>query len=259
MGIHPTALVDPKARLDAGVKIGPFCIIGPDVVIGKNTDLKAMVQVEGHTVIGEGNTLYGPCHIGFPPQDLKYAGEPTRLTIGDRNMIREYTTFHRGTPGGGGHTTVGGDNLFMAYAHVAHDCHVGSYCIFANGGTLAGHVEVGDGATIGAYSAVHQFCRVGRHAFMGGYTVATMDVLPYVKTVGGRPAKAYGINAIGLRRRNFPESSVENLQKLFKLLFRSEHLLNDALKLAETTIPTDEHTAYFLEFVRTAKRGVICK
>jgi len=259
MPVHPTAIVDPKARLAEGVKVGPYCVIGPDVVIGRDTELKAMVQVEGLTEIGEANVLYGPCHIGFPPQDLKYKGEPTRLTIGHRNMIREYATFHRGTPGGGGHTTVGSDGLFMAYCHVAHDCHVGDHVIFANAGTLAGHVDVGDWANIGAFSAIHQFCRVGRHAFLGGFTVATQDALPYVKTVGGRPAKAYGINTLGLKRKNFPESTIENLQKLFKLLFRSEHLLNDALKLAETAVKLDEHTAYFLEFVRTAKRGVVSK
>jgi UDP-N-acetylglucosamine acyltransferase len=259
MGIHPTAIVDPKARLAGGVKVGPYCIIGPDVAIGKDTELKALVQIEGLTEIGEANVIYGPCHIGFPPQDLKFKGEPTRLTIGHRNMIREYTTFHRGTPGGGGHTTVGSDGLFMAYSHIAHDCHVGDHVIFANAGTLAGHVEVGDWANIGAFSAIHQFCRVGRHAFLGGFTVATQDALPYVKTVGGRPAKAYGINTLGLKRKNFPEAAIENLKKLFKLLFRSEHLLNDALKLAETAVPQDEHTAYFLEFVRTAKRGVVSK
>ena len=259
MNIHPTALVAPTAKLGEGIAIGPYCIIGPDVTIGKDTELKAMVQVEGSTAIGEANVVYGPCHIGFPPQDLKYAGQPTRLTLGDRNMIREYTTFHRGTPGGGGHTTIGSDNLFMAYSHVAHDCHVGDHCIFANAGTLAGHIEVDDWANIGAFSAVHQFCRVGRHAFMGGFTVATQDVLPYVKTVGGRPARAYGINTIGLRRKNFSEETIDSLRKLFKILFQTHLLLNDALKKAEEEIPKDEHVTYFIDFVKNAKRGVIAR
>lgn len=257
--IHPTAIIDPGARLHDGVTVGPYCIIGPDVVIKKGTKLVAFVQVERLAEIGEDNTIHGPSHIGFPPQDLKYAGEPTRLTIGDRNLIREYTTFHRGTPGGGGHTTVGSDNLFMAYAHIAHDCHVGNHCIFANAGTLAGHVEVDDWANIGAFSAVHQFCRVGRHAFMGGFTVATQDVLPYVKTAGGRPARAYGINTIGLKRKNFPEATIENLRKLFKILFQSNLLREEALKQAEAEVAMDEHTRYFLDFVKAAKRGVVAR
>jgi UDP-N-acetylglucosamine acyltransferase len=257
--IHPTAIVDPSAVLHDEVTIGPYCIIGPAVTIKRGTTLVAHVQVERLTEIGEDNTIYGPSNIGFPPQDLKYKGESTRLTLGDRNLIREYATFHRGTPGGGGHTTIGNDNMFMAYAHVAHDCHVGNHCIFANAGTLAGHVEVDDWANIGAFSAVHQFCRVGRYAFMGGFTAATQDVLPYVRTTGARPARAYGINTIGLKRKNFPEATIENLRKLFRILFQTPLLRDAAIRKAEEEVVMDEHTRYFIEFVRTAKRGVVAR
>jgi UDP-N-acetylglucosamine acyltransferase len=171
--------------------------------------------------------------------------------------VREFATFNRGTVGGGGHTTIGSDNMFMAYVHVAHDCHVGGHCIFGNTATLAGHVEVGDWANVGGFSAVHQFCRVGNHAFIGGFTAATQDVLPYVRTTGVRPARAYGINTIGLKRKNFPEATIENLRTLFRILFQTPLLRDAAIRKAEEEVAMDEHTRYFIEFVRTAKRGVV--
>ena len=194
--------------------------------------------------------------MGTPPQDLKFKGERTELVIGNDNTIREFCTFNRGTTGGGGITTVGSNNFFMAYSHVAHDCHVGSNVIFANNATLAGHVEVGDFSTIGAFSAIHQFCRVGEHAFIGGDTICTQDVLPFVKTVGSRPAKTYGINTIGLQRKGFSKEAVEALQRAYRILVRSKLKLEDALQKIEAELPSPE-TAYLVEFVRKSERGVI--
>jgi UDP-N-acetylglucosamine acyltransferase len=199
--------------------------------------------------------LYPGASIGAAPQDLKYAGEPTRLTVGARNVIREGVTMSRGTPGGGGLTTVGDDNLFMTLAHVAHDCHVGSRTIFANAATLAGHVEVGDGATVGAYSGVHQFCRVAREAFIGGYSVVVQDALPWVTTVGNRAA-SHGINLIGMRRAGYPKETIEAVKRCYMTLFRSKMLLEQALAAVQAESGGIPEVAYFLEFVRTSKRGV---
>jgi UDP-N-acetylglucosamine acyltransferase len=187
--IHTTALVDAKAELADGVEVGPYAVIEAGVVIGEGTFVGPFCRLAGPTTIGAGNRFESHCAIGGPPQDLKYNGEPTRLEIGDRNTFREFVTFNRGTPGGGGVTTVASDGLFMAYTHVAHDCHVGSRVIFDNCATLAGHVDVGNDVTVGAFSAVHQFSRIGDFAFLGGFTTATKDCLPFMRTVGARPAR----------------------------------------------------------------------
>ncbi len=237
--------------------MGPYCIIGENVEIGEGTVLHSFVQIEKNTKIGKNNKIFGPSHIGFPPQDLTFKGEDTYLEIGDENTIREYSTFHRGTLKGGGITKVGNKNYFMAYSHIAHDCQVGNNVIFANCGTLAGHVEVGDFSTIGAFSAVHQFCRVGKYAFLGGFTVATQDILPFCRTVGGRPAKNYGINVIGLKRLGFAEEKIEKLKKLFRILYQSNLLLSEAIKKAENEIERDENIDYFLNFIKNSRRGVI--
>jgi UDP-N-acetylglucosamine acyltransferase len=218
--IHPTAVVHTGARLGADVFLGPYCVIGEGVAIGDRSRLESHVVVDGLTVLGEETVVSPMVSIGGPPQDLKYAGEPTSLVMGARNRIREFATLNRGTSGGGGITRIGDDNLFMAYAHVAHDCEVGSRTIFANGATLAGHVEVGDDATIGAYSGVHQFCRVARFAFIGGYSVVTQDALPWVLTVGNR-AVSHGINLVGLKRRGVPTEVVDGIKKCYMTLFRS--------------------------------------
>jgi UDP-N-acetylglucosamine acyltransferase len=199
--IHPTAIVHPSARVGQGTEIGPYVTIGAQVQIGRNCRIGASAVIDGPTEIGDGNEIFPMASVGLIPQDLKFGGESTRLVIGHRNVIREFVTIHRGTAGGGGVTRIGDRNLFMAYAHVAHDCQVGNETIFANGATLAGHVLVEDYATVGAFSGVHQYCRVGRHAFIGGYSVVTKDALPFAKTVGNR-ARIYGVNTIGRWRKS---------------------------------------------------------
>lgn len=256
--IHPSAIVHPEASIGRDVEIGAFAIIEANVVIGDECYIGPYTRIEGPAVIGDRNHFVSHCSIGTPPQDLKFKGERTELTIGSDNVFREFVTISRGTVGGGAITTVGSSNFMMAYSHIAHDCHVGSNVIFANAATLAGHVEVGDFANIGAFSAIHQFCRVGEHAFLGGFTVATQDVLPFVKTVGNRPAKTYGINTIGLQRKGFPDETVDALKKAYKLLTRSHLSLHDALERIDSELSLYPEARYFAEFVRGAsKRGFI--
>lgn len=253
--IHPTAVVDPGARLGAGVQVGPFCVVGSDVQIGDGTTLISHVSIEGPTRLGEQNRIHPFASIGGPPQDLKYAGEPTRLTLGSGNTIREYVTMNRGTESGGGVTRVGDENLFMAQAHIAHDCQVGDGNIFANAATLAGHVEIADHATVGAYSGIHQFCRVGREAFIGGYSVVTQDALPWVTTVGNR-AKSYGINLVGLKRRGYTPEQIAALKDAYKTLFRAKLQQEEALEQLSARYPDAPEVNYFLDFVRSSERGV---
>ena len=256
-GIDPTAIVSPEATLAADVTVGAYTIIGPYVRIGAGTILGPHLRIEGPTTIGERNHFIGQASIGTQPQDLKFKGEKTELVIGNDNTFREFVTVNRGTQGGGGITTIGSSNFFMAYSHVAHDCHVGDHTIFANNATLAGHVEVGDFTTVGAFSAVHQFCRVGEHAFIGGGSICTQDVLPFVKTVGNRPAKTYGVNTIGLDRKGFPKETIEALQRAYRILVRSKLRLDDALTRIESELSYFPEARYFAEFVRASKRGVI--
>ena len=255
--IDPTAVISSDAVLAPDVTVGPYTVVGPNVTIGAGTVLGPHMRIDGPTAIGERNQFAGQASIGTPPQDLKFKGEKTELRIGNDNVFREFVTVNRGTVGGGGITTIGSGNFFMAYAHVAHDCHVGSTTIFANNATLAGHVEVGDFATIGAFSAVHQFCRVGDHAFIGGGSICTQDVLPYVKTVGNRPAKTYGVNNIGLERKGFSKDTVEALQRAYRILTRSKMLMQDALAKIESELGFHAEVRYLVEFVRESKRGVI--
>jgi len=255
--LHPTAIVSSEAVLGAGVEVGPYVIIGPGVTIGADSKIGAFTRIEGPTAIGERNVFYGHASIGSPPQDLKYHGERTELNIGNDNVFREFVTMNRGTAGGGGMTTIESGNFFMAYSHVAHDCHVGSHTIFANNATLAGHVEIGDHSTIGAFSAVHQFCRVGDHAFIGGFTVVTQDALPYIKTVGDRPAKTYGINTIGLQRKGFSAEAINALDRAYRILIRSKLKLQDALQKIETDLEFFPETRYLVDFIRGSRRGFI--
>jgi UDP-N-acetylglucosamine acyltransferase len=255
--IHPTAVVDDSAVLANDVSVGAYAVIGPNVTIGAGTVVGPHTYIDGPTRIGERNHLLGHGSFGTPPQDLKYKGERTELVIGDGNVFREYVTMNRGTAGGGGVTTIGSHNFFMAYAHVAHDCHVGENTVFANNATLAGHVDVGDFATVGAMSAVHQFCRVGEHAFIGGGTMATLDVLPFVKTVGSRPTKTYGINTIGLERKGFAKETIEALQRAYRLLTRSKLRLEEALERIESELAFSAEVRYFADFIRSSKRGII--
>jgi UDP-N-acetylglucosamine acyltransferase len=255
--IDPTAVISSDAVLAPDVTVGPYAIVGPHVTVGAGTVIGPHVRIEGPTQIGERNTFIGQASFGTAPQDLKFKGEKTELRIGNDNVFREFVTVNRGTTGGGGVTTIGNGNFFMAYSHVAHDCHVGDLTIFANNATLAGHVDVGDFATIGAFSAVHQFCRVGDHAFIGGGSICTQDVLPFVKTVGNRPAKTYGVNHIGLERKGFTKETVEALQRAYRILTRSKMLLQDALAKIESELGFHAEVRYFVEFIRESKRGVI--
>lgn len=257
MSIAETAVISSEASLAGDVEVGAYSVIGPHVTIGPGCVIGPHVHIEGPVTIGERNSFVGQCSIGTPPQDLKFRGERTELRIGNDNVFREFVTVNRGTVGGGGLTTIGSGNYFMAYAHVAHDCHIGSNTIFANNATLAGHVEVGDYSTIGAFSAVHQFCRVGDHAFIGGGSICTQDVLPYVKTVGNRPAKTYGINSIGLERKGFQKETVEALQRAYRILVRSHLKMHDAVDRLEAELSFHSEVRYLAEFVRESKRGFI--
>ncbi len=253
--IHPMAQVDPGAVLGEGVKVGAFAVIGDGVEIGDDTEVGAAAQIYGPTKIGVKNRIFPNACIGFEPQDLKFQGEEVRLEIGDRNQFRECCTIHRGTAKGGAVTRIGSDNLFMAYTHVAHDCQVGSRTIFANNATLAGHVEVHDDASISAFTSVHQFCRVGRHAYVGGYSVVTMDALPFAKTVGLKPA-FYGLNSIGLKRKGFNPDSIKRLEQAMRILVRSGLNTAQALEKIRAELSGDEAVDYLVSFIETAKRGV---
>jgi len=255
--IDSSAVVSSEARIADDVAIGAYTVIGPSVAIASGCTIGPFTRIDGPTTIGERNTLVGHVSVGTPPQDLKFRGEKTELVIGSDNTFREFVTINRGTAGGGGITTIGSHNFFMAYSHVAHDCHVGSRTIFANNATLAGHVDVGDHAQVGALTAVHQFCRVGEHGFIGGGTIATQDVLPFVKTVGSRPAKTYGINTIGLERKGIPKETIEALQRAYRILIRSKLPLQDALQKIEADLGLYPEVRYLVEFVRGSKRGFI--
>lgn len=258
MTIHPTAIIDSTVELAPDVSIGPYCILGPHSRIAAGTVLDSHVCIGGWTSIGEECRVYNHVSIGTDPQDLKYHGETTYLRIGNRNVLREFVTFNRGSLGDGSETTVGSDNLFMAYSHVAHDCHVGDRVIMANAATLAGHVTVADHATVGAFSSVHQFCRVGLHAFIGGYSVITRDALPFIKTVGDRnQAKIYGINTMGLQRRGLPEGSIRELKQVYRILFRSKLNTADALSRVRENQWTTTEVSTLIRFIETSERGFI--
>jgi UDP-N-acetylglucosamine acyltransferase len=252
--IDPTAIVHPDAQLGAGTIVGPYAIIGEHVRIGRDCKIGASSIVDGWTDIGDGTQIFPFASIGLIPQDLKFRGERTQLVIGNGNVFREFVTIHRGTAGGGGITEIGDRNVFMAYAHVAHDCHVGNHTIFGNAATLGGHVTVEDFATISAFSGVHQFCRVGQHAFIGGYSVVTKDALPYAKTVGNR-ARIYGLNTIGLERRKFSKDAISKLRRAFRYLLHSNTSRALAQIDRDPSLRCDE-VQYLLQFIRTSSRGV---
>lgn len=254
--IHPLAAVDPSAKLGDGVVVGPFATVGAGVEIGDGTEIGAHAWIGGPSRIGRENRIYPHACLGGDPQDLKFAGERVTLEVGDRNVIREFVTFHRGTGKGGGLTRVGDDSLFMVYSHVAHDCQVGSRLIFANCATLAGHVQVHDDAIVGAFAAVQQFGRVGRHAYIGGYTRLLTDALPFVKTVGMRPA-VLGVNRIGLARKGFESGRIRDLQRAFRIFLRSGLNSTQALERLEADFPGNADVAYLVDFVRSARRGVV--
>ena len=258
--IDPTAIVAPGAQIGRGTTIGPHVVIGPEVRIGVNCRVGASSVIDGWTEIGADCEIYPFASIGLVPQDLKFRGERTRLVIGTRNIFREFVTIHRGTQGGGGVTTIGDRNVFMAYVHVAHDCHVGHDTIFGNTATLGGHVTVEDFVNVSAGSGVHQFCRLGRHAFIGGYSVVTKDALPYARTVGSRPARIYGANTIGLMRRGFTQDVVTKLKRSFRYLLQSKLNTTRALQQIEQdrSLACPE-VQYLIDFIRTSERGVILR
>ncbi len=256
--VDPLARVAPGADLGPGVRVGPFCVVGSQVHLGRGTVLESHVVIDGDTRVGEGNRFFPFSSIGLIPQDLKYKGEPARVEIGHRNIFREGTTVHRGTEGGGGVTRIGSDNLLMAQVHVAHDCQVGSHVIFANSAVLSGHVEVQDYAVLGGFAGVHQFCRVGTHAFMGGSTVATKDVLPYSLTVGDR-ARLYGLNLVGLRRRGLAPETLGALRQAFRLLTATSLNTSEAVRRLEAEGPHTPEVATVLEFIRSSTRGVVTR
>ena len=258
--IHPTAIVDPKAALDATVEVGAYSIIGPHVTIGARTKIGPHVVIDGHTAIGCDNTFFQFSSIGAIPQDKKYTGEPTRLEIGDRNLIREFCTFNLGTAQDVGVTRLGNDNWILAYVHLAHDCQVGSNTIFSNNASLAGHVQIGDSVILGGFAAIHQFCKIGAHAFIGMNTSLTQDVPPFV-IVSGNPAAPRGVNVEGLKRRNFTRAQIDDIRSAYKHIYRSNLTLDQAkTALAEQALDAP-HSADYLhlmrEFLDHADRGIV--
>jgi UDP-N-acetylglucosamine acyltransferase len=256
--VDPTAHVHPAASIGKGTIIGANCTIGPEVTIGPRCRIDPSVVIDGWTDIGEETHIFPMASIGLAPQDLKYRGERTRLTIGRRNTIREFATINRGTAGGGGHTSIGDQNLLMAYVHVAHDCHVGSHTIFGPHATLGGHVTVEDHSNISAGSAVHQFCRVGKYGFVGGYSVVTKDALPFGRTIGSRPARFFGVNSVGLVRRGFSTDTINQLKRAYRYLLHAN--TTHALAQIETDPTlTSAEVRYLVDFIRTSQRGVIIR
>lgn len=258
--IHPTAIVAEGAVVPASTKIGPYCTVGANVVLGENCELVSHVVLDGHTTFGSGNKIWSFACLGIAPQDLKYRDEPTRLQVGDNNQIREYVTISRGTAGGGGLTQLGSDNLVMAYVHIGHDSKIGSGCILPNGATLAGHVTVEDYAVLSANAPVHQFCTIGRYAYIGGGTTITQDVLPYSLTSVERNNHAYGLNKVGLQRRGFSGEQLRTLGTAMRLLTSGKRNTTQALQEIRDMLSQgagDEHVKYLAEFVAKSERGVI--
>jgi UDP-N-acetylglucosamine acyltransferase len=257
MPIHPTAIVDPRARIAESAEIGPWCVIGADVEIGARTRLMANLYIEGPTRIGEDNVFYPYSTVGVAPQDKKYRGERAETLIGDRNSIREFVTIHRGTAGGGLVTSIGSDNLLMVYTHVAHDVRIGDHAILGNSVGIAGHVTIGDWADISPFSGVHQFCRIGRHAFLGPYSVVKQDVLPYSLTSHKPELAVFGANAVGLERRGFSKEAVEALQTAFRLLTRSQLNTSQAIERIRAEVPRSLEVDEVLEFIGSSERGFV--
>lgn len=257
MSIHPSAIISPEASLAEDVIVGAYSVIGEHVVIGEGCRVDEHVVIEGPTRIGRRCRFFPFGSIGLPPQDLKYGGERTELIVGDDNVFREYVTVHRGTVQGGGRTVIGNHNFMMAYSHIAHDCILGNHIILANAATLAGHVTIADHATIGAFSGVHQFCKVGFHGFVGGYSVITKDVLPFSKTVSPRDAGNYGVNTIGLERKGFSPESIRNIRAAFRVIQQSKLNTGQALAALREGFSSDRDVQTIIDFIEKSERGVI--
>lgn len=254
--IHESAIVSPNAEIGEDCRIGAYSIVGAEVVLADKVHLESHVCIDGKTTIGAETRIFPFVSIGLAPQDLKYSGEATRTEIGARNHIREFVTVHRGTSGGGGLTKIGDDNLLMAQTHVAHDCRVGNNVIMANAATLAGHVEIADRANIGAYSGVHQFCRIGFEAFVGGYSVVVKDALPFA-VIQGNHAKCYGLNRVGMKRRGYSRDVIKNLNHAFHLLLTSKLNTEQALQKIKEDIKDCKEVDLLIDFIETSKRGVV--
>ncbi|MFW6124356.1 MAG: acyl-ACP--UDP-N-acetylglucosamine O-acyltransferase [Acidobacteriota bacterium] len=257
--IHPLSDVHKGAKLDKGVSIGPYSVIGKHVSIGRGTKIDAHVSITGHTQIGEDCRFSPYTSIGTEPQDFTYNQDPTRLIIGNRNVFREFMTVNRGTVKGRKETTIGDDNYFMAYSHIAHDCVIGNHVVFINGATLGGHCFIDDFAQVGGLSGLHPFCRVGKYAFIGGQTVITQDVLSYCRVAGSRPTLFYGINAIGLRRAGFSKQRIQTIKKIYKLIFHSDLNTSQAVDRIKNKIEPSEERKEILDFISSSKRGILKK
>jgi len=255
--IHPTAILDPGARIPASCRIGPYCTVAAGVELGEDCELVSHVVIGGPARLGHRNRIFPFAAIGIEPQDLKYKGEPTRLEMGDDNVIREYVTISRGTPGGGGLTRVGSHTLIMAYTHIAHDCVIGDHAILANAATLGGHVTVEDWAVVGALCPVHQFVRIGAHAYIGGGTTITQDVLPFSLTSAERDTHAFGLNKVGLERRGFSRERIHKIHHAYKILLASKLNTSQALARLKAESDRGEDVEMLIRFVETAERGVI--
>lgn len=255
MKIHPTAIISPKAELGEAVSVGAYSIIGDDVKLHDEVEVASHVVIEGPSEFGSGNIFFPFVSAGQAPHDLKFKGEKSLLRVGERNVFREFSTIHRGTEVGGGLTSIGSDNLFMAQSHVAHDCHIGSHVIFANAATLAGHVIVEDYTTIGAFSGVHQFCRVGKYAFIGASSAVVKDALPYARTVGNH-AKCYGANTIGLERKGFTREQIRIISRAFRLLLNSKLNTTQALEAIKQELGNYTEIQYLVTFIERSERGV---
>ncbi|MGD2245757.1 MAG: acyl-ACP--UDP-N-acetylglucosamine O-acyltransferase [Candidatus Aminicenantes bacterium] len=254
---HSTAIVHPQAQIEQGVSIGPYAVIGKKVSVGKNTRIDSHVHIDGNTEIGQNCHLFPFCAIGTDPQDLTYKGEDTSVTIGDRNIFREFVTVHKGTVKGRDKTEIGDGNYFMAYSHVAHDCRVGNETVLTNGVALGGHVTVDDCVNMSAYSAVHQFCRVGKHALIGGISTITQDVLPFCRVAGGRPTLFYGLNAIGLRRKGFSRERIRAIKGMFRFIFYSDLNTNQALERIRDEFPPGDDRDEIIRFIEASERGIV--
>ncbi|TDQ59484.1 acyl-[acyl-carrier-protein]--UDP-N-acetylglucosamine O-acyltransferase [Mesocricetibacter intestinalis] len=254
--IHPTAVIEQGAKIGENVVIGPFCVIGAEVEIGKNTLLHSHVVVSGITTIGEDNHIFQFASIGEINQDLKYQGEPTRTIIGNRNRIRESVTIHRGTVQGGGVTQIGDENLFMINAHIAHDCKIKNRCILANNATLAGHVELDDFVIVGGMSAIHQFVIIGAHVMLGGGSMVSQDVPPYVMAQGNH-ARPFGVNFEGLKRRGFDKSTLHTIRNVYKLIYRSDKILEEVIPEIEQIAESESAISFFVDFFKRSTRGII--
>jgi UDP-N-acetylglucosamine acyltransferase len=257
MSIHPSAVIDPKAKIHASSEIGPYCVVGPDVEIGADCRLLSHVVVEGPTRIGERNRIFPFSSIGLAPQDLSYKGEPTRLEIGDDNEIREFVTINRGTVKGGGLTKVGSHILVMAYCHIAHDCQIGDHVLMANAATLGGHVTVEEWASVGALCPIHHFVRIGTHSIVGGGTTITQDVLPFSKTSASRDTRAYGLNTVRLERRGFSKERIRKLHHAYRVLLASKLNTTQALAKLKSEPDRGEDVDRLIQFVESSERGVI--